>query len=220
MFRLARDEGDGLDAGGAGADHGNAKAAEIHAFLRPLPGVVDLAIERLQSLEVRQARRGQIAGRHHAVRRGDHFALLRGDCPAIGLCVEEGRVHPRVQLDVAHQVEALHDMIHVAQDLRLGAVALRPLPVLLQLVRERIGVLHALHIAAAAGIAVPEPRAADTAASFVHPHSEAQLAQAVERIEAGDAASDDDGVEVRGGLRGRGVYSVGDEFSHWRVRQV
>jgi hypothetical protein len=65
-----------------------------------------------------------------------------------------------VGLDLSTQVVAIGDVIGVAEDLRLAGVALGPVPFLLQLVVEGVGVLHALDVAAGAGIAVPVPGAA------------------------------------------------------------
>ena len=96
------------------------------------------------------------------------------------------------------QIEAVGDVIDVAQDLRLRAVALGPLPFLLQLVGERVRVLQAFDVAAAARIAVPEPGAADAAAGLEGAHLQAELAQAVDGVEAADARADDDGVELGG----------------------
>src|SRR5258705_5238950 len=98
-------------------------------------------------------------------------------------------------------------MIDVAQDLRLRAVTLRPPPVLLQLVGERIGILQAFDVATAARIAVPEPRAADAARGLVGADLQAELAQTIDGIEAADARADDDCIELRGlaFLRGHAV---------------
>ena len=42
-FRLLRDQGNGLDARGARANHGNSLPGEIHPFLGPASGVIDRA---------------------------------------------------------------------------------------------------------------------------------------------------------------------------------
>ena len=75
--------------------------------------------------------------------------------------------------DVAAQVEAVGHVVGVAQELGLGGVALAPLPLLLQRLVELVGVLHALHVAARTGIAVPVPGAADAAAGLEHARGEA-----------------------------------------------
>src|SRR5205814_10240670 len=74
---------------------------------------------------------------------------------------------------------------------RLGAVALRPLPILLQWVGEAVGIFQALDGAARAGIAVPEPGGADPRAGLVGAHPEAEATQPMDGIEAGQAAADD-----------------------------
>src|SRR6476660_2943514 len=93
-------------------------------------------------------------------------------------------------------------MVDVFQDLGLRAVALGPMPFLLQLIGEGIRVLHALHIAAAPGVAVPVPGDADAAGGLERAHSEAELAQTVDRVETADSCADDNRVEPRG-LGGR-----------------
>ena len=144
----------------------------------------------------RRARRRKVARRHDAEGRGDGLALVGLERPEVGLAVEDGRPDARVELDVAPQIEAVGDVVDVAQDLGLRAVALGPMPFLLQLVGERIGVLHALDVAAAARIAVPEPGAADAAAGLVGAHLQAELAQAMDGVEAANARAHDDDIEL------------------------
>ena len=112
----------------------------------------------------------------------------------LSVLVEFGRDDIRVQLDVAAQVEAVGDVVRVAQDLGLAGVALGPLPFLLQLVGERIGILHALDVAARARIAVPVPGAADARAALVHARRHAEPAQPMQHVEAGETGADDDRV--------------------------
>jgi hypothetical protein len=56
------------------------------------------------------------------------------------------------------------------------------MPSLLQLVGERVRVLHALDIAATPWIAVPVPGAADPVAGLEGTHFEAEFAQAMEGV--------------------------------------
>ena len=121
-------------------------------------------------------------------------AAVRLDLPAVRRLVEVRRGHARLELNVAAEIEAVGDVLDVAQDLGLGGIALRPVPFLLQLVGEGVGVVHALDVAAGAGIAVPVPGAADAAARFEDPRGEAEAAQAVEHVQAGEPGADDDGV--------------------------
>src|SRR4029453_11104105 len=55
------------------------------------------------------------------------------------------------------------------------------------------------------GIAVPEPGPADTRARLVGPDPEAHAAQAMDGVEAGQAAADDGDIELPGGGTMRGV---------------
>ena len=97
--------------------------------------------------------------------------------------------------DVPAQVEAVGDVIGVVENLRLRRVFLRPVPLLVEFFRERERILHALDVAARAGIAVPVPGAADAATGLIDPRGEAESAQAVQHVHAGEAGADDDGVE-------------------------
>jgi hypothetical protein len=79
------------------------------------------------------------------------------------------------------------------------------MPFLLQLVAEGVRVVHALDVAAGAGVAIPIPGAADAAAGFKDPRGEAEATQAVEHVQAGEPSPDDDSVDVAGLPRaGRG----------------
>ena len=64
-------------------------------------------------------------------------------------------------------------MIEVPEDLGLAGVALAPLPFLLELIGELVGVLHALDIAAGTRIAVPVPGPSHAAARLHHPGRQA-----------------------------------------------
>ncbi len=170
--------------------------------MRPVAGVIGLALEARQALEVRRARVGKRAGRHDDVLRRISLAVVGGDGPAVGVLVEHGRRDAGVELDVGTQVEAVGDVVGVLQDLGLGGEALGPLPLLLQLVRERIRILHAFDVAARAGIAVPVPGAADAGPLLEHPHRQAEGAQAMQQVHAGKTRADDDHVVAFGrGLR-------------------
>ena len=103
--------------------------------------------------------------------RRDLVAAIRLDGPPVRSLVVDGAFHSRVELHVLAQVEAIRDMIGVAQDFRLGGVLLCPLPFLLQLLRELIRVLQARDIAAGAGVQVQDVTA------VLHPRGEPQLPQ-------------------------------------------
>src|SRR3954454_15481051 len=92
-------------------------------------------------------------------------------------------------------------MVGVSQDFRLRSILLRPVPLLVEFLREREGILHALDVAARAGITVPIPSAADAAAGLIDPRGEAEAAQAVQHVHAGKTGADNDRVEYRVGFR-------------------
>src|SRR5436305_4191165 len=160
----------------------------------PEAGVVPLALEALQTGDIRLARGREIARRHDAIARGRGLAGVCRNRPGVRRTVKDSLFDPGVEFDVAPQVEAIGHMVDVAQDLGLRAVALRPMPLLLQLVGEGIRVFQALHVAAAPGIAVPVPSAAHPVASLESAHAEAELAQAMDRVEAAEPGAYNDRV--------------------------
>src|SRR6266404_5283444 len=123
--------------------------------------MIPLSLEALQTGEARRPRCRKIASRHDAEARGRDATFLSLYRPCVCLAVEDRLFGPGVELDIAPEVEAVSHMVDVTKDLRLRAVALGPLPFLLQLVREGIRVLHAFDIAATPRVAVPVPGAAD-----------------------------------------------------------
>src|SRR5713226_4432806 len=117
--------------------------------MRPQTGVIPLTPEVLQTGDVGLARRREIACCHDAVARGHGLACVCFDRPRVRLAVEDSLFDPGVEFNVAPEAEAVGDMIDVAQDLGLRAVALWPVPFLLQLVGEGIRVFQAFYVAAA-----------------------------------------------------------------------
>jgi len=109
--------------------------------------------------------------------------------------------HPAVELDVAAQIELVCDIIQIALGLGLPGEVFLPVPFVEQFLRKRVAVGPALGIEAGTGIAVPVPRAADAASGFEHPNPQAELAQPVKLVEAGNAGADDDRVEIGGWVR-------------------
>src|SRR5512132_1865984 len=122
--------------------------------------MVPLSLEALQTREARLPRCREIARRHNTKTRGRSVTFVSPDGPCVCLAVEGRPFDPGIELDVAPEVETVSHMVDVTQDLRLRAVALGPMPFLLQLVREGVRVLHAFDVAAAPRVAVPVPGAA------------------------------------------------------------
>src|SRR6266481_2536484 len=163
--------------------------------------MIPLSLEALQTREARRPRCRKIACRHDAEACGRGTALVSFYCPRICLGVEGCLSDPGVELDVTPEVKAVSHMVDVAQDLGLRAIALGPLPFLLQLIREGVRILHAFDIAATPRVAVPVPGAANPATGLEGAHSEAEFTQAINRVEPADPGADDDRIEIRGHLR-------------------
>ena len=106
-----------------------------------------------------------------------------------------------VELNVLAQIETIGNVVGVAKDFRLRRVFFRPVPLLIEFFGERKGILHALDVAARAGIAVPVPGAADAAAGLIDPRVEAEPAQPMQHVHAGEAGADNDGIEGRVNFR-------------------
>src|ERR1700730_17266788 len=163
--------------------------------------MIPLSLEALQTREVRRPRCREIACRHDTEARSRGVTFVGPDGPCVCLAVEDRLFDPGVELNVAPEVEAVSHMVDVTQDLRLRAIALGPLPFLLQLIREGIRILHALDIAATPRVAVPVPGAANPATGLIGAHFEAELTQAMDRVETADPGANDDRIEFRGRLR-------------------
>src|SRR4029077_750473 len=116
--------------------------------------VVQLAREALEARDLRDPRYRQASRRHDQEGGGEAPAVVRTDRPALARLVPGRLDHPRTEPDVAAQVEAIGDVLEVREDLGLGRVALGPRPLLLELVRPRVGVGHAFDVAARPGVAV------------------------------------------------------------------
>ena len=179
VFGLADDHGDRLDGGRPGADDADAKAREVDLLVRPQPGVVVRTGKAFEALDLRPVGNRQTAGRHHAVSADGGDSVVVRERPARRRLIIARRLDPRVEDDVATQIEAVRHVLGIGQDFRLRRVALGPLPFLLKLVRELIGILQALDIAAGAGIAVPIPCAADTIRGFEGARRYPHLAQPI-----------------------------------------
>ena len=136
--------------------------------------------------------------------------------------IEFGLDHPRLELDVALEVETVRDVIGVAKDLRLAGVALAPLPVLLQVVGETVGILHALDIAARTGVAVPIPGAADAGARLEDRAAKAGSPQAMKHVKAGETGAHHNRVVTRVTYFGQGhrlppLWSSADSTRSLRI---
>jgi hypothetical protein len=115
VSNVARDGLDGLDAGRAGADHGDALAREIDRRMRPSCGMKGSSSKIVAAFDARQGRRRQRADRGDQETCAEAAAVLQCDAPALcGLVIGRCR-HPAPKLDVAAQIEFVGDVIEIAQ---------------------------------------------------------------------------------------------------------
>ena len=124
------------------------------------------------------------------------FARFGAHAPEICRLIVVRGGHAGVEADVTLEVEAVGDVVEVAQDLRRPGIALRPFPLARQLFGERVTVGVAFRIASRTGVAVPVPGAADPRARLQHLDRKTQtVAQAEQLIETGKTGADDQRVE-------------------------
>ena len=93
-------------------------------------------------------------------------------------------------------------MVDVAQDLRLGAVALRPFHSCRSSSEKGVGILQ-----------VPEPGPADSRSRLVGADPQAHAAQAMDGVKPGKPPADDGDIELTGGRTIRGVRQGGYSVS-------
>ena len=206
MLGLRRDQRDRLDGGGSGADDADPLSGEGDRLMGPGAGVIPGTFETVQAVEGRAIDGREAPGGHDAIGGAKPRAVLGGNPPASCRVVEDGFGDRRLESDVAAEVEAVRDVLQIAQDFRLPRIAFGPPPLLLELVGELVGILDAIGIAAGAGIAVPVPGTADAAAPLEDLYREPHPAQAMKHVEAGEACADDDRVHIR---RHRGAVVPG-----------
>ena len=103
-----------------------------------------------------------------------------------------------LELDVPAEVEAVGNPVEVALELGLGGHELGPLPLLLEVVVEGVGVLDALDVDPGPGVPVPVPGAAHAVTRFQGPYGKAGVPQLLYRVQAGVPSADDDDLETAG----------------------
>ena len=179
----------GLHGGGAGADHCDALASEIHIVFGPMAGVVGGTLECLGAGNFRHLGGGQDARGHDQELAGDDLAVLRANLPSLAALVVSGPRDARVERDVLPEVEPVRDVVEVAQNLRLGCEFLVPRPLLFKLRGEGVRVEHALDVAPCAGVLVQQPGAADAICHLDDPRAQAEVAQPVQLVQPCNAGS-------------------------------
>jgi len=197
LFCLLRDFRNGLHRGGAGANHGHALVGEVNASVRVAAGVVPLAFEFLQPLELRNVCGRQATHGRNEVACRDLLALVGAHRPQVGSLVEFGAGHARVELHVAFQVVAFGHMLEITEDFGLLGIAFGPFPILQQLLVPGEAIDVGVGIATRPGVAVPVPGAAHGFTFFINSHLQPQfVAQRLQHVHAGKACTDHDSVKV------------------------
>jgi hypothetical protein len=121
----------------------------------------------------------QATGSHDQPARGRLLPVAGPEAPEAGSLVEDRSLDAGGELDVAPEIEAVGDVVQIAEDLGLAGVALGPLPRLLELGREAVGIFETFDVAARARIAVPVPRAAHAVGGLIHVRLQPEAAQPV-----------------------------------------
>ncbi len=191
------DHRDGLDSRGSGPDDADALAREVDAIVGPATGVDQLAGEGVPPFDVGKVGGREATGGHDDEPGGDRLAGVGGDPPPQPVLVEDRRFDPRLEGDVAAKIEPVGDVLGVPKDLGLGGVALGPLPFLLQLVVEVIGVLHAVDVTAGARVPVPVPGSAHVGPGLETADRAARRRHPMDQVHAGEAGTDHDRVDRR-----------------------
>jgi hypothetical protein len=97
-------------------------------------------------------------------------------------------------------MRVLKRMLEVPQDLRLRGEPLGPVPLLLEVVVERVGVVHAFDVDSGSGVTVPVPGPTDVARGVERDDVFRQLVpQHADGVQTGESGSDDDRVMAFGG---------------------
>ena len=123
-------------------------------------------------------------------------AILQGDIPASRFLTVVRGADAAAELDIAAQVELVGDVVQIALGFGLRREVFGPVPFLQQLLGKRVAVGPAFGIEARARVAVPVPGAADIGAVLEHQRLQAEFAQLVELVEAGNTGADDDRVKI------------------------
>ena len=139
---------------------------EVDRLGRPPAGVVLHAAEVVAAGDVGQVRHRQHAGGGDEEAGPSRRAVVGGDGPGAGGSSQTAAVTGGAEADVAPEVEPVDHVVEVALGLGLAGEVLLPLPLVEELLREEVAVGVALGVEPGAGVAVPEPGAADAAAGL------------------------------------------------------
>ena len=197
VLRLFGDLRDRLDGGRAGADDADALAGEIHRRVRPPRRVIGRALETVPARNRRQRIGREDADGGEQEPRNCPLPAFQGHVPPVRRLIPMRGRDRAAELDVPAQVELVGDVIQVFERVGLRGEVLLPVPFRHQLLGKGVAIGPAFGIETRAGITVPVPGAADVRAGLEDPCGQAQFAQAVEHIHAGNPGADDDRVVDR-----------------------
>ena len=176
-----------LNAAGAGADHRHALSGEVVVVV-PARAVNLLALELLQAFDVREAGVGQRPLGHHRGAAAHHLAFFQRGFPQAGFLLERQIGDVAVEANVFFQIEFVHQIVDVIENLVAAGKAARPLRV----GRERIGVQIGGDVAGGARVGVVPPGAADAVAPFQnHEIIDPRLLQPDRHAQPGKAGAHD-----------------------------
>src|SRR5450631_96132 len=175
LFGLLRNFGNGLHRRGAGTYHAHALAGEVNASVREAAGVVALALEFLQALQLRHVRGRQGAYGCDEITCRNLFVLVGTHRPQAGCLVEFRACHAGIELNVAFEVVAFGNMLEITQDFGLLGIAFGPFPLLQELLVPGETINVGVGIATRTGVAVPVPGAAYGFTGFINPHLQSQF---------------------------------------------
>ena len=198
LLDLRRQGRDHLLAGGTGADDADAATREVLA-LGPGSGVDRLALERVQTGQVREVDGGEQSDRVDDIGGVIHGAVVGGDLPLTLVVGVDGGRDRGAEAEVAAQVETVDDAFQVFENLGLGDVRVLPGAVVQQVAVEGVAVEVALGVRQCARVAVPVPGAAGAVCLVETDRGEAEfVVQLVDGVDAAESGADDDGVDGRG----------------------
>ena len=161
MAHLPGDLGNELHGSGAGSNHSDTLAGQIHPFLGPTSRVAPRALEVVDAFEVRHVVGRQQAHGSNKELPPSPVAILHRQLPASGLLVVYAGDDAGVEADVTAQVELVGYVVQVAFVLGLAGIQFLPIPLLEKLFGEGIAVGVALGVKARTGVAVPVPGPSD-----------------------------------------------------------
>ena len=125
---------------------------------------------------------------------GDVVAVSGCHGPSTGCFVVNSALDPRLEADVAPQIESIGDVLGVTKNLGLSGVLLAPFPLLLEVGIEGVGVVDTAYVAPSPWIAIPVPGAPDVGRCFEYDGVETLAAEQVQQVHPCETSSDNNNV--------------------------